>query len=116
MIDNSAWVAIAAATTLAFSATVSEAGGFKRYKKEGNYVVAESDFGHGTVSGRVRHTRVGRQVQLPGGNWVYCVRSCSETLRVETVDFWESEKGAGSRNSSTHESGIFGKLQWRYRY
>jgi hypothetical protein len=29
-------------------------------------------------------------VRLPGGTWIECGRSCSETLRQETVDFWES--------------------------
>jgi hypothetical protein len=54
------------------------------------YVVAESRYGHGTVSGPVRMGRVGPQVRLPGGNWIDCKRSCSETLRQETVDFWEN--------------------------
>ena len=110
MFNKSASLAIAAATALTFTATVSEAGGYKHRYNEGNYVVAESVSGNGRVVGRVRHTRMGPQVQLPGGNWIYCRRSCSETLRVSTVDFWESDEGAGSRNSTTNESGIFGNL------
>ncbi|MEM9029618.1 MAG: hypothetical protein AAGC70_14740 [Pseudomonadota bacterium] len=70
------------------------------------YVVARSDFGNGTVRGPVRHTRLGRQVRLPGGTWVYCRQSCSETLRVETVDFWQSRKGG---NESTSDVSIFGR-------
>ncbi|MGE5511527.1 MAG: hypothetical protein ACM31O_09810 [Bacteroidota bacterium] len=54
------------------------------------YVVAESRWGNGTVSGPVRRGPVGWQVRLPGGNWVDCVRSCSETLRLKTVDFWQT--------------------------
>lgn len=69
------------------------------------YVVAESKFGNGTVRGAVRQAPNGWQVQTPGGNWIYCQRSCSETLRVETVDFWEKQKG------TTHECGIFGCLE-----
>ena len=110
MFNKSASLAIAAATALTFTATVSEAGGYKHRYNEGNYVVAESEFGNGRISGRVRHTRLGRQVQLPGGNWIYCSRSCAETLRVSTVDFWHSDEGAGSNNSTTNDGGIFGKL------
>ena len=75
-----------------------------------DYVVAHSEFGNGRIAAPVRYTRRGRQVQLPGGNWVYCAKSCSETLRVKTVDFWYSDEGLGPDNSLTHDGGVFGKL------
>lgn len=75
------------------------------------HVTAQSDIGQQTVSGPVRATRRGLQVQLPGGTWVYCETSCSETLRLETVDFWDSE-ASGNRNPTTTGPGIFGKLQF----
>lgn len=55
------------------------------------YVVAESRWGHGTVSGPVRPgPRGGWQVRTPGGSWIDCVRNnCTETLRLETVDLFE---------------------------
>lgn len=59
------------------------------------YVYAESRFGHGKVSGPVRATPRGRQVQLPGGSWIYCRATCSDTLREETVDFWEAREPGG---------------------
>jgi len=55
-----------------------------------DYVIAESDFGNGSVRGAVRPGRNGWQVRLPRGTWIDCVRSCSDTLRRQTVDFWES--------------------------
>lgn len=58
--------------------------------KHPGYVIAESRWGRGTVRGDVRPGRHGWQVRLPGGTWVDCVRSCSETLRLQTVDFWET--------------------------
>ena len=61
------------------------------------YVVAESHFGGATVKGAVRPTSLGPQVQLPGGSWIYCRTSCSDTLRVETVDFWHSRESTGQR-------------------
>lgn len=75
------------------------------------YVTAQSDFGQQTVSGPVRMTSKGPQVRLPGGNWIYCRKSCSETLRLETVDFWDSE-ASGNRNATTHGPGLFGKLEF----
>lgn len=78
------------------------------------YVVAESRFGHGTVSGPVRRVRTGYEVRMPGGTWIGCRRSCSETLRVETVDFWEN-RGAG-RNAIDNECGLFGCLTWERQF
>jgi hypothetical protein len=58
------------------------------------YVTAESRYGHGTVSGPVRQGPRGTlEVRMPGGTWITCARACSETLRRETVDFWESRGG-----------------------
>lgn len=56
-----------------------------------DYVVAESRWGHGTVSGPVRRGPNGWQVRMPRGTWIECKRSCSETLRLATVDFWETQ-------------------------
>jgi hypothetical protein len=63
----------------------------------GGYVVTESWMGGGRVGGAVRRTPLGRQVQLPGGSWIYCRRSCAETLRAETVDFWDGQINSGAR-------------------
>ena len=82
----------------------------RRIAPRQDYVVAHSEFGNGRIAAPVRYTRRGRQVRLPGGNWVYCSKSCSETLRVKTVDFWYSDEGLGPNNSLTHDGGVFGKL------
>ena len=29
-----------------------------------------------------------REVRLPGGTWIECRQTCSNTLRQETIDFW----------------------------
>lgn len=76
------------------------------------YVIAKSRFGNGEVRGRIRRTNLGWQVQLPGGRWVDCRRRCSETLRVETVDFWQVNS-AGS-GELTNECGVFGCLELKY--
>ena len=72
----------------------AEAGFYgKRFQRQNahGFVVAESWYGRGTIRGRVRATRLGPQVRLPRGTWIYCEISCSHTLRVNTLDFWENQ-------------------------
>ena len=64
----------------------------KRYHGEPGvyrYVTAEKTMGTATVTAPVRPGRWGDEVRLPGGTWVDCGRSCENTLRHETVDFWD---------------------------
>jgi len=75
-------------------------------------VVVQSRYGNGSISAAVRRAGLGWKVQLPGGQWVYCRRSCAETLRVETVDFFETN-AAGS-GQLTNECGVFGCLDLKY--
>lgn len=70
-------------------APAADAAPRNRYDR-GGYVVAESRWGHGTVTGAVRPGPRGWQVQTPGGSWIDCVRNrCAETLRMKTVDIFE---------------------------
>lgn len=48
------------------------------------------------VVGRVRMGRWGPEVRLPGGSWIDCKGDCRETLREETVDWWERQENKGS--------------------
>ncbi len=97
-------------------AEAAVAGGLSRWRApESSYVVAESPFGNGTVAGPVRLVRTGYEVRMPGGTWIACRWSCSETLRVETVDFWENRRGAG-RDAIDSECGILGCLTWSRRF
>ncbi|MCC7251332.1 hypothetical protein [Hyphomicrobium sp.] len=107
-------VALAVAVTGSASFLVSpsaEAGGFLRRPVEGDYAVAVSRFGNGTVRGPVRETRTGYEVRKPNGIWIACRRSCSETLRVETVDFYETPPGMTGFGTALNECGIFGCLE-----
>ena len=74
-----------------------------------NHVTAMSRHGNGSVSGAVRDGRHGDlEVQLPSGSWTSCRRSCSETLRVQSIDLSEDRYyGAGTVQN---ECGIFGCL------
>lgn len=98
-----------AAMTLATLASAAAAQGYYRHGPAPGYVVAESKWGHGTARGAVRPGKFGPQVQLPGGTWIDCVRSCSETLRRESLDFFESH----GRNAVDTGPGYF---SWSRRW
>ena len=58
------------------------------------YVTADSRYSGQSVSGPVRRGPHGRlEVRLPGGTWLECGLSCSDTLRRQTVDFWRNHGG-----------------------
>ncbi len=78
------------------------------YRSDPTSVTAMSKFGNGEVTGVVRAARFGREVRLPGGTWEACRRSCTETLRVATVDFWEARNGFGQ------QCGVLGCLELRF--
>lgn len=80
------------------------------------YVVAQSRYGNGSVSGPVRKGPKGLQVRTPGGNWFYCRASCSETLRAETVDQWENQGEMIGVGTAPLECGIFGCLDITARF
>lgn len=54
-----------------------------------------------TVTAPVRRGRWGQEVRLPGGSWIDCKGDCRETLREETVDFWERQEQRGDRDART---------------
>jgi hypothetical protein len=61
------------------------------------YVIAYSHDGNGSIKAPWRDTKMGRQVRLPHGTWVYCRASCSETLRVETIDLGQRQQRFADR-------------------
>lgn len=100
---------------IVFAAAPADAGfrnrGYNGLEQGG--VTAVSKYGNGSVSGPVRRARNGLEVRLPGGTWVGCRASCSETLRVQTVDFWENDGRLVGAGSAANECGIFGCLELR---
>ncbi len=78
------------------------------------YVTANSQDGNGSIRAPYRNTDVGYQVRLPHGTWVYCKTSCSETLRVNTVDVWAQIDNASPIGVGTlqAECGVLGCLRW----
>lgn len=103
---------LAGAPAVAPAGLADAEAGFKR-PAEREVAVAVSRHGNGTASGPVRVTSTGYEVRLPGGTWVGCRRSCSETLRVNTVDLFETNGQLGY-GTAMNECGIFGCLELRH--
>ncbi|KAB2911500.1 MAG: hypothetical protein F9K29_22335 [Hyphomicrobiaceae bacterium] len=81
---------LTAAAVAAFAAS-AEAG--PRGRHDDGYVVAHSRYGGQSIAAPVRTGPKGRlEVRLPGGTWIECGRSCRDTLRRETIDFWKSRE------------------------
>lgn len=94
---------LAAAAIAAAPATLPAAAQDHRgYRPEpGQYAwtTAHSRWGNGSVSAPVRRGPRGLEVRLPGGTWIACARSCSNTLRTQTVDFWENQGGPQAKDN-----------------
>ncbi len=93
-------------TAVALSAAflVSNIGDISAHKRKSHkyrYVTAVSNYDvNERITAPVRRTRLGDQVKLPGGPWVYCEVTCRYTLRRQTIDFWNTlseEAGDGGR-------------------
>lgn len=95
------------------ASTAADAQGYDRRGRDyggQRYVVAQSQWGNGTISGPVRPgPRGGWQVRMPRGTWIDCVRSCSDTLRRATVDFWQTN-GPNAPGSAP------GYLSWEFSF
>jgi hypothetical protein len=59
-------------------------------RQGGGTVTACSRYGNGCITVPVRPGRFGPEMRLKGGTWIDCRGSCKDTLREETVDFWET--------------------------
>jgi hypothetical protein len=87
-----AMIALTAALIAGSAVGTAEAAPRRAYGDPGyGYVTAESRYSGASITAPVRHGPKGRlEVRLPGGTWLECGRSCRDTLRRETVDFWQS--------------------------
>jgi hypothetical protein len=95
----SAAVAVVLAATL--SQLVAPGADAQQRRRAGDpgygYVTAESRYSSATITAPVRYGSHGRlEVGLPGGTWLECGRSCRDTLRRETIDFWYSRDPRGT--------------------
>lgn len=68
-----------------FAPTIADA------KTKSSTVTACSRYGFDCYTAPVRQTSLGPQMRLKGGTWIWCETDCRDTLRRETVDFWEDQ-------------------------
>ena len=98
---------IVSLTALAGTTLLSALDTAAQVRRGADYVVAQSHWGHGSIRGAIRQGPNGMQVQLPRGTWIDCGRSCSQTLRQQTIDFWES-------NGTQAKDGGPGYFRWSF--
>jgi hypothetical protein len=108
---------LAAATAFSASIGTAAAGSNSAGPTQG-YVIAYSHDGNGSIKAPWRDTPRGRQVRLPHGTWVYCRTSCSETLRVQTIDIWANVNNGSLIGAGTiqNECGVLGCLHWEWSF
>lgn len=63
----------------------------RRHHDDIAFIHVESHHGKGSIIVPVREGRLGQQVRLPSGNWVYCEITCEFTVRRLSLDFWEGQ-------------------------
>ncbi len=67
-----------------------------RNKGRGEGVVSScSIYGNGCTTAPIRRAGNDYEFRLPGGTWLSCKQSCKDTLRRETVDFWDTQRENG---------------------
>lgn len=76
---------------VAFGSMLQIEAAFAGKNSKSGYVVACSRFGNGCYKAPVRNSAWGQEMRLKGGTWIDCRGDCRETLREETVDFWETQ-------------------------
>jgi hypothetical protein len=75
---------------------VGTADAQSRNKSRGGGVVSTcSIYGNGCTSAPIRRAGNDYEFRMPGGTWVSCKQSCKDTLRRETVDFWDTQRENG---------------------
>lgn len=106
---SAAMVALAAATLAQLAAPGVDAQQRRRGGDPGyGYVTADSRYTSASITAPVRQGPHGRlEVRLPGGTWIECGRSCRDTLRRESIDFWYSRDRHGTPDGP-------GYLQFRF--
>lgn len=105
----------AAALLLAAMPLVSTpADAARRAYEDGTVITAYSRHGNGAIDAPVRRGRYAWEVMLPRGTWVSCRRSCEETLRVETIDIFETDGRLVGYGTLQNQCGVFGCLELHF--
>lgn len=92
---------LAGAGSIAIANTMPAAAASKKAEqvRAASTVTAVSVKTRQTITAPVRRGQWGDEVRLPGGTWIDCKSDCRETLRQETVDFWERQEQRDRQNN-----------------
>ena len=60
--------------------------------KNGTVTACSTNGRHGCYTAPVRQTKLGPQMRLKGGAWIWCEGDCRDTLRRATIDFWDDQR------------------------
>jgi hypothetical protein len=82
-------VTVLAVATLATAEAEAQS---RRTEETRSHVKVCGTYNRGCTSAPVRRGRNGAEIRLPGGSWIPCRANCQDTLREETVDFWETQR------------------------
>ena len=83
------------AVTMIMGPAVAPADAQSRSKSREGVVSTCSIYGNGCTSAPIRRAGNDYEFRMPGGTWVSCKQSCKDTLRRETVDFWDTQRENG---------------------
>lgn len=97
-LEIASFLAVSGILTLALAGAADAAKASKKSKSAAGTVTAVSLANRATITAPVRSSRWGQEVRLPGGTWIDCQQDCRETLRNNTVDFWEWIEGRDQQN------------------
>lgn len=86
---------LAISATAATSAITAPALAYERLPRSGKITVCGTFGNPDCYTAPVRATRHGPQFRLKSGRWVDCSGDCRDTLRRETVDFWDEQRNSG---------------------
>jgi hypothetical protein len=83
---------------LTADASVAAADFLNRQERTTGIVTACSTYGHfECYKAPWRRGKFGPEMRLRGGTWIDCAGDCRDTLRQQTVDFWDEQKRNSGR-------------------
>lgn len=98
MFDRSRLGLLTLALVSLFMARGAPVSAEAREQIKNGVVTACSKYSNGCYSAPLRETRLGPQMRLKGGTWVYCRGDCRDSLREDTIDFWETLRDSAGGN------------------
>ena len=85
-------LALRSSVLIALAATAFAPAAMAVNVKSATVTACSTNGRHGCYTAPVRQTRLGPQMRLKGGTWIWCEGDCRDTLRRATIDFWDDQR------------------------